>query len=82
MIVTGETCVYIDWPKKYRIPVFVKAICHSLCARIRIKFNTKDESENWIQWIGKPQAKISIEPNIGGEFELGQNLPRIKTLID
>lgn len=54
LIITGETSVYIDWPKKYRIPVFVKAICHSLCARIRIKFNTKNESENWIQWIGKP----------------------------
>ena len=70
LVVTGETCIYIDWPKKYRIPVFVRAICHSLCAKIRVKYNTKEQSENWMQWIGKPQARISVEPIIGENFDV------------
>lgn len=41
LIVTGETCVYFEWPSRYRIPVFVRAICHSLVAKARIKCNAK-----------------------------------------
>lgn len=82
IIVTGDTTVHIDWPKTYRIPVYMKAIVQSLCAKMRVKFNSRNNEENWIQWLGKPQAKISMEPIISGSFDLKHSLPRVKTLID
>ena len=45
---TAETCVYIDWPKSYRIPVFVKAVIHSFAARVRIKFSCKSKNDNYL----------------------------------
>jgi len=54
IVVTIDTMVFIDWPKKYRIPVQVKAIINSLSAKMRIRFSTKNTHDNWIQWIGKP----------------------------
>jgi Ca2+-dependent lipid-binding protein len=79
---TAETCVYIDWPKSYRIPVFVKAVVHSFSARVRIKFSSADMSDNYMQWIGKPQLRISLEPIIGNDFDLKASLPAVKRIID
>ena len=45
---TAETCVYIDWPKQYRIPVTVKAVVHCFSAKVRLKFNSQDLEENWL----------------------------------
>ena len=79
---TAETCVYIDWPKQYRIPVFIKAVIRSFSAKLRIKYTSSNPKENWIQWIGKPKLRLSLEPKIGSDFELKSSLPRVKMLID
>lgn len=82
IIVTGDTTVQIDLHKRIRIPVSMKAIVNSLCAKMRIKFNTKNPNDNWIQWLGKPRAKISLEPVISHSFDIKHSLPRVKKLID
>ena len=82
LVVTGETCIYIDWPKRYRIPVFVKATCKSMVAKVRLKYSSTDHDENWVQWIGKPQVQLSLEPIIGENFDLAESLPKIKSLVD
>jgi len=40
-----ETDVLIQWPKDYKIHVFVRVVLHSLTAKIRLKFGCKDELE-------------------------------------
>jgi hypothetical protein len=35
-----------------------------------------------MQWIGKPQLRLSLEPIIGNDFDLKSSLPRVKTMID
>ena len=41
---TAETCVYIEWPRQIRIPVFVKAVVHSFSARARFRFSATNMS--------------------------------------
>ena len=54
LIVTGETCIYFDWPSKYRIPILIRATLQSLVARSRFRVSTDDGEQNWMQWLGKP----------------------------
>ena len=82
LIVSGETCVYLDWPKKLRIPVYVKAICQNMVARVRLKYSARDHDDNWMQWIGKPQVNLSLEPIIGENFDLKRSLPMVKQMLD
>lgn len=35
-----------------------------------------------MQWIGKPQLRLSLEPIIGNDFDLKLMLPPVKRLID
>ena len=80
---TAETTVYIDWPKKYRIPVFVKAVVHSFSAKVRLKFSVDRGIENnYMQWIGQPKLRLSLEPIIGSDFDLKSFLPQVTKIID
>ena len=55
---------------------------HSFSARVRLKFSSSDMSQNYMQWIGKPQLRLSLEPIIGNDFDLKMMLPPVKRLID
>lgn len=80
---TAETTVYIEWPKKYRIPVFVKAVVHSFSAKVRLKFSVnRMPDNNYMQWIGKPKLRLSLEPIIGSDFDLKSFLPQVTKIID
>jgi len=83
-----KTEVCVQWPKSFRVPVFVKVVLHSLTAGVRLQFSCKADREHFLaeqrgetrekparekggtflQWIGKPQLRISVEPRIGSDF--------------
>mmetsp|Transcript_8816 Transcript_8816/g.14945 ORF Transcript_8816/g.14945 Transcript_8816/m.14945 type:complete len:184 (-) Transcript_8816:33-584(-) len=77
-----STEVNVTWPKELKFKVYVRVLVESFCGKIRVKFSCKNPKDNYLQWIGKPQLRISIEPIIGADFDVKQVLPKVKSLID
>ena len=64
------------------IPVFVKVIIKSLCAKARFYYNSVDQDKCSLQWIGKPILRIGLEPRLGVDFELKEFSPMIQKRLE
>ena len=80
--VCAETFVNLDWPRKIRIPVYIKATMKSFSAKSRFHYSSLNNEDCWVQWIGKPILKVNVEPRIGLNYDLKTLFPRVKSMLE
>ena len=78
------TSYKIHWPAEnwYTLPIKLEIIVGRISGKIRIQYSTDPAVGSFFQFLGRPAAKIEVEPVVGEESSINlKSLPRVTNII-